>query len=173
MQSDPIGLAAGVNTFGYAGANSLFYYDSRGLDLRAAGAGLAMAGGAFMLACPVGSQCYRDAVNAAAMCWDAMTGSNDSGSDNTAEGIEEGAAKPPTGSKPIDETPWSGDHKPIKDGVGAGPDDSTKIDPDDNVWVENPDGSWTNHGNAGDYTGSGSASGQKGRDRDRRRRRRR
>ncbi len=71
----------------------------------------------------------------------------------------------PVGSKPIDQTPWSGDHQGIKEGIGAGPADNTKIDPDDNVWGENPDGSWTNHGPAGNFTGSGKPSGRKGKDR--------
>ena len=73
--------------------------------------------------------------------------------------------RPPTGSKGIDETPWSGDHQGIKKGVGAGPRDKVNIDPEGNVWVQNPDGSWTNHGDAGSYTGSGKPSGRKGKDR--------
>jgi hypothetical protein len=61
---------------------------------------------------------------------------------------------PPAGSRPIDETPWSGDHRAIKDGIGAEPSDSVRISPDGDVWGENSDGSWSNHGPAGDYTGS-------------------
>ena len=72
---------------------------------------------------------------------------------------------PPAGSKPIDETPWSGDHQDIKAGVGAGAADNVKVAPNGDVWVENPDGSWENHGPAGDYTGSGKPSGRKGKDR--------
>lgn len=67
--------------------------------------------------------------------------------------------KPPPGSKPIDKTPWSRDHQDIKEGIGHGPTDNTVIDPDDNVWGENSDGTWSNHGPAGDYTGSGKPSG--------------
>jgi len=73
--------------------------------------------------------------------------------------------KPPPGSKPIDNTPWSGDHQDIKKGIGAGPADNVKIDPNNDVWGQNPDGSWTNHGPAGDYTGSGRPSGRRGKDR--------
>lgn len=76
--------------------------------------------------------------------------------------------KPPAGSRKIEDTPWSGDHQDIKEGIGAGPTDSTKISPEGNVWGENDDGSWTNHGPAGDYTGSGQPSGQTGNDREQR-----
>jgi hypothetical protein len=78
-----------------------------------------------------------------------------------------GESRPPTGSKPIDQTDWSGDHQKIKKAVGAAPNDKVKISPSGEVWVENPDGSWTNHGEAGDYTGSGQASGRRGKDRER------
>ena len=70
-------------------------------------------------------------------------------------------AKPPAGSKGIDETKWSGDHQGIKGAVGAGPKDNVKISPSGEVWGENADGSWTNHGPAGDFTGSGKPSRRK------------
>jgi len=76
--------------------------------------------------------------------------------------------RPPPGSKPINETEWSGDHQGIKGSIGAGPEDKVKIDPNGHVWGQEPDGTWTDHGPAKDYTGSGRASGHKGRDRDRR-----
>ena len=80
---------------------------------------------------------------------------------------EKKGERPPSGSKPISDTPWSGDHQGIKQGVGAAPDDTVVIAPGTNdVWVQNPDGSWTNHGPASSYTGSGKASGRRGRDRD-------
>ncbi len=48
--------------------------------------------------------------------------------------------KPPPGSKPINQTPWSGDHDAIKQGIGAkGPDD-VRVSPDGEAWVKNPDG---------------------------------
>lgn len=74
-------------------------------------------------------------------------------------------ANPPTGSKPINQTPWSGDHGKIKGSIGLGAADNTSIDKDGNVWGQNPNGTWTNYGYAGDYTGSGKANGQKGDDR--------
>lgn len=77
------------------------------------------------------------------------------------------ANRPPPGSRPIDQTPWSGDHQEIKEAIGAGPRDSVRISPGNEVWTQNPDGTWTNYGPAGDYTGSGQPSGRTGRDRDR------
>lgn len=77
------------------------------------------------------------------------------------------ADRPPAGSKPISETPWSGDHDDIKGQIGAKPDDHVSISPEGDVWVQNPDGTWTNFGKAGDLTGSGQASGQSGKERDR------
>ena len=49
--------------------------------------------------------------------------------------------------------------------VVAVPKDKVWIGPDDSVWTQNPDGSYEEHGNAGDYTGSGKPSGQNGKDR--------
>ena len=78
-------------------------------------------------------------------------------------------ARLPVGSLPLSQTPWSGDHDEIKDGIGAeGPDD-VFIDPEENVWLENPDGTFTNYGPASDFTGSGTPTGRRGRDRRRRR----
>ena len=74
-------------------------------------------------------------------------------------------SKPPPGSKPINQTEWSGDHQEIKRGVGAGPADSVKISPSGDVWTQETDGTWSNHGPAKDYTGSGRASGRTGNDR--------
>jgi hypothetical protein len=78
-------------------------------------------------------------------------------------------SKPPTGSRPIDQTQWAGDHEEIKEGIDARPTDDVRISPNGDVWAQNPDGSWTNHGPAADYTGSGKPSGRTGRDRERRR----
>jgi hypothetical protein len=80
---------------------------------------------------------------------------------------EENVIRPPAGSRPINETPWSGDHGKIKKAVGAEPDDDVRISPTGEVWAQNPDGSWTNHGDAKVFTGSGRPSGQRGKDRDR------
>ena len=76
--------------------------------------------------------------------------------------------KPPPGSKPISDTPWSGDHDPIKKGIGADPDDDVRISPDQEAWVKNPDGTWTNRGPVDVHTGSGKPAGRTGKDRNRR-----
>jgi hypothetical protein len=77
------------------------------------------------------------------------------------------AARPPTGSKPIDETEWSGDHQTIEEYLGLTPIDRVYIDPRGNVWAENPNGSWSNHGLAADYAASGRARARGARDRER------
>jgi hypothetical protein len=79
----------------------------------------------------------------------------------------ENAERPPAGSRSINQTPWSGDHRDIKRAVGADPDDDVRISPTGEVWAQNPDGSWTNHGAAETFTGSGKPSGRRGKDRDR------
>jgi hypothetical protein len=75
--------------------------------------------------------------------------------------------RPPAGSRPISETPWSGNHGEIKGAVGASGTDDVRISPTDEVWRKNPDGSWTNFGPASTFTGSGTPSGRRGKDRDR------
>lgn len=43
-------------------------------------------------------------------------------------------------NKPIYQTPCSGEHKDIKDGIGADARDNVKIDPKGDVWLEHPNG---------------------------------
>jgi hypothetical protein len=81
------------------------------------------------------------------------------------EDLEENALRPPPGSKPIDKTPWSGNHQEIKKDIDARPGDRVSISPEGNVWGENVDGTWTNHGPAKNYTGSGEPRGRRGKDR--------
>ncbi len=88
---------------------------------------------------------------------------------NQGEEPDQSRSKPPIGSRPIDKTQWAGDHRAIKEGIGAAPADDVQIAPDGEVWSQSPDGSWTDHGPAGDYTGSGRPSGRTGRDRERQR----
>lgn len=75
----------------------------------------------------------------------------------------------PPGSLPIDQTPWSGDHRAIKGAIGAGPNDDVRIGPNNDVFLQLPDGSYANKGPAEAYTPSGKPSGKKGKDRDNRR----
>ncbi len=77
-------------------------------------------------------------------------------------GDEELCDSPPPGSKPIDDTEWSGDHGAIKRGIGAEPPDNVKIDPSGHVWLEMPDGCWEDFGPAGAFTGSGKPRRRKG-----------
>jgi len=79
---------------------------------------------------------------------------------------DENVVRPPPGSRPINETPWSGDHTEIKDAVGTTPKGNVKISPDGDVWVQNRNGSWTNHGPAENFTGSGKPRGRRETDRD-------
>lgn len=88
------------------------------------------------------------------------------------ERFDETRSKPPTGSRPIKDTPWSGNHDEIKGAIGAAPDDRTNIAPDGTVWGENPDGSRTNHGPAENVVEGSKPEGRRGKDRDDRRRRR-
>jgi hypothetical protein len=81
--------------------------------------------------------------------------------------LNNNASRPPAGSRPIDQTDWSGDHTEIKDAVCAEANDDVRISPTGEVWAQKPDGSWENHGPAESYTGSGKPSGRRGKDRDR------
>jgi RHS repeat-associated protein len=144
---DPIRFGGGdTNLFGYVLNDPVNYTDPEGLFVFA------------LPAVPSIAQGVVAVMAAAAVATGAAT-------PTTPQGADAMYNRPPPGSKGIDETPWSGDHQGIKEGVGAGPKDKVKIDPEGNVWVQNPDGSWTNHGDAGSYTGSGKPSGRKGKDR--------
>jgi hypothetical protein len=57
----------------------------------------------------------------------------------------------PTGTKPIDQTPYTRDHERIKKGVGAGPRDWTGISPDGDVITSDENGNAINHGPVDSY----------------------
>jgi RHS repeat-associated protein len=174
LEHDPIGLAGGWNRYAYVQGNPLANIDPQGLNPAAIGGAAFGPGGLVIgagITCGMTPAC-RDLLDkmivqpVKALC-------NEANDPDKNQPIPDGdasdtRAKPPAGSKPIDQTPWSGDHKPIKEGIRARPDDNVKIDPQGNVWGENSDGSWSNHGPAGDFTGSGRPSGQRGKDRGKR-----
>ena len=164
ITSDPLGLEVGINTFGYSFQNSLRYADPDGLAVQLC---------LFNPACTTGVvQICITALKAISVALglgltiELIDCEGDKSCPLKAESTEgETEKRPPPGSKPIDKTDWSGDHGDIKEGIGAGPTDNVVVDSDNNVWGQNPDGSWSNHGPAGNFTGSGQPSGRKGKDR--------
>ena len=71
----------------------------------------------------------------------------------------------PTGSLPLDQTQWSGDHEILKAGICARATDNVFIDLDGNAWLENPDGTFGNCGEAQSYINSNAPKGRSGKDR--------
>jgi RHS repeat-associated protein len=174
---DPIGFAGGdSNLFGYVFGDPINLIDSTGLKYAEEYAAVgAVIGGTVAIGGSVVADATTGGLNifvtpAEIAGGAAMGGAIGYGIGSAIDIMlnksdEEGASRPPPGSKPIDKTPWSGDHVGIKKGVGAGATDDVRISPNGDVWVQNPDGSWTNYGPASSYTGSGKASGRKGKDR--------
>jgi RHS repeat-associated protein len=169
LESDPIGLGGGVNSFGYASQNPLGLTDMNGTSASSTLMGTVLACAENPLcraaAMAAAAAVCKAAKQAAAATQDAINSilNNDEAPDSDPEQTTD---RPPAGSQDIDETPWSGDHQGIKNSIGAGADDNVQIDPSGNIWVENPDGSWSNKGPAGDFTPSGQPAGQSGSDRE-------
>ncbi len=161
-----------MNLYVYAGVDPVNWYDSDGLNalvMYEAGTG-AVAGGQSNadrnknIARGLKSYIKR-CLTDAQIAWLVAKGAWHVILNESCEGEDCDQDRLPPGAKPIDKTPWSGDHGEIKDGIGNGPADDTWISPDDHVWSQNPDGTYQDHGPAGDYTGSGKPSGRRGKDR--------
>ena len=149
MESDPIGLRGGINTYGYVNQNPLGYSDSKGLATDTVTA-YCLRYGPKACAEVGGAPSASGAANTAGISlWCLLT--------NTcmASTPKEGS-KPkncPPGTKPIDKYPGldKDDIHKIKDGVGAGPKDWTGITPDGDVITGDHEGDAENHGPFEDY----------------------
>ena len=154
VQSDPIGLGGGVNTFGYVSGSPLNSIDVYGLAGQAALA--ACAGGPVACALGIGVAAYGT-YKAYEVGQILVNNGYPNLSTNmfAKPGNQSRPKNAPSGTKPIDKLGLSRpDIHDIKDGIGAAPNDWTGITPDGDVITSNPDGSAENHGPADDYTQS-------------------
>lgn len=150
MESDPIGLAGGINTYSYVGGNPLSYSDPRGMNPIAGaiegaeigtvllpGWGTVIGAGVGL----IGGYIIADQVS------------------NVILAAPKPGSKPdgcPVGTIPIDQAKgprgWDKDDvHGIKDGIGAGSRDWVGVTPDGHVISGNHEGNAVDNGPAEDY----------------------
>jgi RHS repeat-associated protein len=156
VQSDPIGLAGGMNTYAYAMSNPISRTDQSGLQSRSivrsglpgGGAGSGVEFGPRVTPMQILNGSPQGMLISGLRSAAALSGAIAAAvSDPT-------SAKPdncPAGTRAIDEVKgkYNLDKDKlhgVKDAVGAGPRTWTGVDPSGNVWTGGPDGIGENHG---------------------------
>ena len=116
VQSDPIGLAGGLNTYGYVGGNPLYWSDRFGLESDAQGGGYTIPGFAptFPLYGPDGESLYKNPITEINdLIKSAIQGANIINKALIGIMCSDRVENPPKSDSPV----WNGDElKPDRDG---------------------------------------------------------